>query len=74
MPDLPMLLVVPLALREQVELELHRYIKHGRIDVLLYDAGINRVPDYWEKVYNASSLPPHQRLILATTTVCEVQR
>lgn len=69
-PDRPMLLVVPLPLRAQVEVELHRYLKHGRIDILLYDGGINRVPEYWDKVYNASSLPEHKRLVLATTTVC----
>lgn len=68
-PDEACLLVVPLSLRAQVEVELHRYLKRGSFDVLLYDRGALKMPDYWHTTFHMSKHAPGHRIVLATMTV-----
>lgn len=68
-PDEACLLVVPLSLRAQVEVELHRYLKHRSFNILLCDRGSERMPDYWHKTFHLSKLEPGHRIVLATATV-----
>ncbi|KAK7682069.1 hypothetical protein QCA50_014655 [Cerrena zonata] len=67
-PDEACLLVVPLSLRAQVEVELHRYLKRGSFDVLLYDRGALKMPDYWHTTFHMSKHAPGHRIVLATMT------
>ena len=68
-PDLPYLLVVPLPLRSQVEVELHRYLKHGTFDVFVYDGGARRNTTFWDEVYKMSRLSEGFRIVLTSMKV-----
>lgn len=70
-PDEPFLLVVPIALRAQWEVELHRYLQHGALEVLVYDTAAQKMKNFWSSIYNLSKLPPGKRIVLATSTVRE---
>ena len=65
-PNAPFLLVVPLALRAQWEVELHRYLRKGSLEVIVYDSGSQRSGEFWQKHYHASQLEEGKRIILAT--------
>lgn len=65
-PDLPFLIIVPLPLRAQVELEIHRYLRPNSFDVFVYDGGAKRNPTFWSQVFKASDLNEGARIVLTS--------
>lgn len=68
-PDLPFLIAVPIGLRAQWELELHRYLKYGSLEIINYDSGAQKMPTFWTEIFGKSRTPLGKRIIIATTTV-----
>jgi len=66
-PALPVVLVVPVNLVDQIVHEFHRYLQHGSFDVLPYLTSWNSRPLWWEHIWGLRSNQPQERRIVVTT-------
>jgi SNF2 family DNA or RNA helicase len=68
-PDLPVVVVVPVPLVQQVTSELHRYLQHGRFDLLPYLGQQSSRPGWFTEVWRKANNPEGRRIIITTPTV-----
>lgn len=70
-PDLPILLIVPVNLRMQWELELHKFLQKDGFDIFPYVGTLGSRMNFWKEgqAFSKSNQPLHRRIILATTSV-----
>lgn len=67
--DLPLLLVVPPNLADQVLFELHKYLKYGTFDVLPYIGNWEKRQNWWASSWSQCNNAEGRRIIVATYTV-----
>lgn len=66
-PALPIVLVIPVNLVDQIVHEFHRYLEHGSFDVLPYLMSWNSQPLWWDHIWALRSNQPQERRIIVTT-------
>lgn len=68
-PDLPMIIVVPVSLVQQYKDEIRRYTKPGVVDVIPYTGTVQSRRTFWTAAWNVSRQPLCRRILLATSPV-----
>jgi len=68
-PDSPFVLVVPVALVDQVTCELHKYLEFGNFDVLPYIGTWRNRKLWWNSVWPKAQNPVGRRILITTPTV-----
>lgn len=68
-PNLPFVIVVPVALYQQFEGEMRRFIQPHKLDLLPYLQSNHTRLKWWENVYTQSKAEPGHRLIVTTPSV-----
>jgi hypothetical protein len=68
-PNLPLLVVVPVTLVSQLIDELHQYFHHGSVDVLPYLGAFESRLTWWTDYYGQCKNEEGRRIIVTTPTV-----
>lgn len=70
-PDMPVLLVVPVSLSHQQVQELYRYLQPGTLDVYVYINGHSSRVSWWRDIWTKSVLGLNsiRKVIVASQTV-----
>ena len=72
-PDMPVVIVTPVNLHLQMDLELQRYLVPNFFDILPYTGTYTSRPNYWQSVWAKSKQKAGNRILLATTNVSNLQ-
>jgi hypothetical protein len=68
-PETPCIIVTPVNLHLQMEMELQRFLIPQYFDILPYVQGHKTRTKYWDNVWNKSKNTPANRILLATVSV-----
>ena len=68
-PDLPMIIVVPVSLLQQYQDEIRRYTQFAHIDLAPYQGFVDSRKTFWTAAWKQSNQPNIRKILLATTTV-----
>lgn len=71
-PDLPMIIVIPVSLVQQYKDEIRRYTKPNQVDIIPYTGYLMSRGNFWTSAWAASKQPAIRRIVLATTSVSRI--
>jgi hypothetical protein len=66
-----MIIVTPVNLHIQTEIEIQRYLVPNFFDILPYTGGHGGRTTYWDSVWGISKHKPSNRILLATANASE---